>query len=164
MIPDHFDTVQAVSAAHPHLLEQNTRETMTELLWRIITALRQRDARWGLLSKSAGENHTVIAGQRVGVDSLAYGDADEIVDIFKAAHDGPGTGGLTWALDDRRPSNVRVVVPPYPSGQPQEPGPTDPPPVTPPPTIPGTALTAVHAKLDAILAQLNQPLKLEARL
>lgn len=148
VIPDHFDTVQAVSDAHPHLLAQNTRETMTELLWRIIDALRRRDPQWGLLSKSAGENHTVIGGRLVGVDALAYGEDDQIVDIFRAAHDGPGTGGLTWAIDERRPSNTRVVPPPFPGG-------TTPPPDPDPDPPTGTDLTAVHAKLDLILATLD---------
>jgi hypothetical protein len=159
-IPDHFSIVQAVSDAHPQLLAANNKETMTELLWRIVTALREHDPQWGLLSKSAGENHTLIGGLRVGVDSLAYNGADQIVDIFRAAWDGPGTGGLTWGIDERRPSNARVTPPPFPGTAPpvENPPPTTPPPTTPPPT--GTDLAAVHAKLDAILAKLAQPIVL----
>jgi hypothetical protein len=134
-LPDHSSILHAVSDAHPHLIEQNTSATMTELLWRVSVAMHAHDANWGLLSKSAGENHTVIAGQRVSVDALAYGNADEIVDIFRATGDGPGEGGLTWSIDERRPSNVRITPPPFPGAP--APGPVDPPPpVTPPPVTP----------------------------
>lgn len=136
-IPDHLHLVREVSDAHPHLLEQNTRETMTELLWRVAVALHAHDPLWGLLSKSASENHTVIAGQQVAVDALAYGTSNEIVDIFRAAWDGPGTGGLTWNVDERRPSNVRVTPPPFPGQEPKpDPEPEPKPPVPNPPTTP----------------------------
>jgi hypothetical protein len=159
-IPDHFDTLQAVSDAHPHLLAANSRESMTELLWRAAVALHARDANWGLLSKSAGENHTVIAGQRVAVDALAYGNSDEIVDIFRAAYDGPGQGGLTWGIDERRPSNTRVTPPTFPGAPVPEPKP-EPKPEPPPVVIPappavdlGPVIAAIR-ELDAQLTALR---------
>jgi hypothetical protein len=153
MIPDHSHIVQAVSDAHPHLIAQNTTATMTELLWRVAVALHYADDRWGLLSKSAGENHTVIAGQRVSVDAVAYGDSDEIVDIFRATGDGPGTGGLTWSVDERRPSNVRVTPPPFPGDVPVDP-PDEPGPVDPPPT--GDVQAALLAEILGLRALLQQ--------
>jgi hypothetical protein len=149
-IPDHFDTLLAVSAAHPHLLAENSRASMTELLWRAAYALQSRDPNWGLLSKSAGENHTEIPGAgRVAVDALAYGASDEIVDIFRAAYDGPGTGGLTWSIDHRRPSNVRVSVPAPPGVVPK---PTEPPP--PPAPQPPPVDSGLRTALELIFAQL----------
>jgi hypothetical protein len=138
-IPDHFVHVKAVSDAYPHLLAENSRASMTELLWRVAYKLSTIDANWGLLSKSEGENHTVIVGKRVAVDALAYSDSHQIVDIFGSAYDGPGQGRLTWGIDERRPSNVFTPVPPFP-GAPvppvEEPKPPVVPPVAPPaPTI-----------------------------
>jgi len=162
-IPDHLDTLQRVSAEHPHLLAANTRESMTELLWRAAVALNFRDANWGLLSKSAGENHTVIAGQRVAVDALAYGNSDHIVDIFRAAYDGPGKGDLTWGVDERRPSNVRVTPPPF-AGTTPEPKPEPPPPAPQPqPVACGFQPTNLAAVVDLLSLLLREQQALAAQ-
>jgi hypothetical protein len=154
MIPDHAAIVQGVSDAHPHLLRENRKPEMTELLWRSALALAAHDPKWGLLSKSEAENHTVIAGRRVAVDALAYGDSDQIVDIFANAYDGPGTGALAWHVDGRRPSNTRIDVPPF-EGEEPSPGP-DPDPDPPPPVEDPT----VVALLTQIAAGLQQALLL----
>lgn len=137
-IPDHFAVVKNVSDEHPALLAANSPESMTELLWRIADELhRNFDGRWGLLQKSAGENHTTIGGLMVGVDSLAFKGSDQIVDIFRAAYDGPGQGGLTWGIDDRRPSNTWVAPPVFAASSPETPMPGEP--GTPTPTQPPPA-------------------------
>lgn len=129
-IPNLSRVVNGISAEHPHLLAANNRESMTELLWRIADELyRFHDERFGLLSKSAGENGTVIAGIRVGVDALAYQGSDECVDIFGSVGDGAGKGSLTWDVKPRRESNTWVKPParigiPVPNLPP--PGPPDP--------------------------------------
>jgi hypothetical protein len=116
-IPNLSRVVHGVSGEHPHLLAENSRESMTELLWRVADELhRFHDERFGLLSKSEGENHTEIGGIMVAVDALAYQGSDQVVDIFANAYDGRGTGGLTWGPDERRPSNKWVKPPLFAGG------------------------------------------------
>jgi hypothetical protein len=114
-IPNREDIVQAVSAAHPHLIQQNTRESITELLWRTVSALAQADARFGFLSKSPGENHVEIPGAGlVAIDAVAFQGEHNVVDIFRSAGDGPGTGSVGWGeTDERRDSNLWVKAVPF---------------------------------------------------
>jgi hypothetical protein len=142
-IPDHSKIVRAVSNQFPHLLAANTRESITELLWRSLTALADHDSRWGFLSKSEGENHTVIAGQRVALDAGAYRDERASVDFFGSAGDGPGKGSLSWGVDEhRRESNKWLPVVPF-NGEPAKP-------IEPKPQ-PAPAVT--RAELEAVRAQ-----------
>ena len=77
-IPDLSHVVRAVDEVHPHLLQTNDADAVREFYWRAAWALQQVDSRFGMLSKSAGENHHVIAGQRVALDAVAYGEASAI--------------------------------------------------------------------------------------
>jgi hypothetical protein len=117
-IPDHFHIVQAVHSSHPHLIATNSRETVTEFLWRAATALAEHDPNWGFLSKSPGENGTEIPGVgRVAIDALAYRNEHPSVDIVGSAGDGPGRGSITWGIDEhRRVSNSWVPVVPFGGG------------------------------------------------
>jgi hypothetical protein len=158
-IPDHFLALKAVSDAHPELLAENSRASMTELLWRVAAALNAVDPNWGLLSKSPGENHTEIGGLLVAVDALAYGTSDEIVDIFGSAYDGPGKGSLTWHVDERRPSNKWVTPPPFPGTPVPVPVPTPTPtpvpaPVPQPPAVDQVLRDAV-IELGRVMQDLN---------
>jgi hypothetical protein len=123
-IPNDFAIVQRINEEYPHLIAKNTPETIKEFYWRVIWALHQKDPRWGMLSKSAGENGQVIEGIRVSVDAIAYKDQTPIVDILKSAGDGPGTGGITWGVDPhRRDTNLWVQPLPFPTHEePEEPG------------------------------------------
>ena len=113
-IPNDFAVVKRVHDAHPHLVAQNSKASIKEFYWRAAWALHQHDARWGMLSKSEGENHQVIEGVRVSVDAVAYKDEEPVVDILSSAGDGPGTGRITWGVDeDRRESNRWVQPPPF---------------------------------------------------
>lgn len=110
------------------------------------------DARWGM--KNAG------GGRPTSKDTIAYDLGDgriRIWDLISAV----GTGQGRLVEDPRSEDITGQVFEPQPPvdhlgvGQPQEPdqpGPTDPPPPT------GTDLAAVHAKLDAILAELKRPI------
>lgn len=121
-IPNKREIVERVDREHPHLLRQNTKATCTEFLWRAVDALHDEDENFGLLTKSQGENHTIIAGHRVAVDAVAYKGSDEVVDIMRGAGDGPGTGGVAWGVDERRPSNQWLDPPPFEGGtEPTEP-------------------------------------------
>lgn len=126
-IPNRFDIVQQVHLANPHLIQENTRKTITEFLWRVVAKLAQADPRFGFLSKSPGENGTEIPGVgRVALDALCYQGEHPSVDIVVAAGDGPGSGGIGWSEDPhRRTSNLWVQAVPFP-GTPQPP-PPDPP-------------------------------------
>lgn len=178
-IPNHFDTAQRVAAQHEHLLKANTPEACTELLWRIIDALNRRDQMWGLVSKSAGEKHCIIGGERVAIDAITYGNAPEVVDIFVGAHDAPNPTSLSWQIHPRRPSNVRVTPPPFqgeapgPRPEPEpEPGP-DPKPTDPRPPAPvdfgpllaelmllnGTLLrveAAINGRADQVVGKIDE--------
>jgi hypothetical protein len=126
-MPNLFHIVQRVSAEHPHLIAQNTPETIRELYWRVAVALHAADPKMGMLTKSADENHHVIDGQRFAVDAVAHQDLEPIVDIFASAGDGPGQGRIVWNVDeDRRESNKWAVPPKFPGEPIIEP----PPPVT----------------------------------
>jgi hypothetical protein len=113
-IPNHFHIVQRIDNEHPHLIKANNKETIREFYWRAAWALHQHDPKWGMLTKSAGENHQVINDLRVSVDAVAYKDAVPIVDILTSAGDGPNTGGITWGVEEhRRESNLWVAPPPF---------------------------------------------------
>lgn len=127
-LPNHFAIVERVNAAHPHLLAVNSRDTIRELYWRIAWALHQHDPNWGMLTKSEAENHQVIEGLRVSCDAIAYKGAVPIVDIIGSAGDGPGTGRITWGVDQhRRESNLWVAPPPFRGAQPAAPPTAHPP-------------------------------------
>jgi hypothetical protein len=113
-IPDRKDVLDAINAEFPHLIAMNTPATVKEFYWRGGWALFQADPKFGFLSKSAGENGHDINGQRVSVDAFAYKGSDEVVDAIGSAGDGPGTGSVTWGIDERRPSNVWVQPTPFP--------------------------------------------------
>lgn len=128
-IPNRFDIVQQVHLAHPHLIQENTRKTITEFLWRVVARLAQADPRFGFLSKLPAENHVEIPGAGlVSIDAIAYQGEHNVVDIVSSAGDGPGNGGITWGeTHERRPSNLWVQAVPFP-GTPQPPqDPPDPP-------------------------------------
>lgn len=156
-IPNRFDIVKAIDAAHPTLIQRNTRESVTEFLWRVVWALAQTDANFGFLSKSAGENHTDIPGAgMVALDALCYKGEHNSVDIAHSAGDGPGTGGIAWAEDEeRRPSNLWVQAVPFP-GQ----GPTPIP--EPEPEPPSSDLEERVAALEAWKAEVT-PLIVDAQ-
>jgi hypothetical protein len=113
-IPNHFAVIQRIDAEHPLLIATNSRETVREFYWRAACALHEHDPNWGMLSKSDSENHQTIEGLRVSVDAVAYKGATPIVDILTSAGDGPGTGGITWGVEEhRRESNLWVQPPPF---------------------------------------------------
>jgi hypothetical protein len=113
-IPNHFAIVQRVHAENPQLIAINSKETVKEFYWRAAWALHQHDPNWGMLTKSDAENHQVIEGLRVSVDAVAYKNEKPIVDILSSAGDGPGTGGITWGIDeDRRETNLWIQPPPF---------------------------------------------------
>jgi hypothetical protein len=127
-IPDHSHIARAVSDAQPHLLRENSKASITELLWRTVSALADHDPNWGFLTKSDGENHTVIEGHRVAVDAVAYRGQVPVVDLFGSAGDGPGTGRLTWGVDPhRRATNLWLAAIPFPGSVPPPPPPPPPP-------------------------------------
>lgn len=142
-IPNREDIVRAVSNAHPHLIQQNTRESITELLWRVVSALAQADARFGFLSKSPAENHVEIPGAgRVAIDAIAFRDEHNVVDIFGSAGDGPGTGSVGWSeTDERRDTNLWVKAVPFP------------PPPPPPPELPSDDILK---RLEALEQEMKQ--------
>jgi hypothetical protein len=126
-IPNYFDIVRRVNAEHPHLVQQNTRESCAEFMWRVVWALHQHDPKVGFLGKSSSENHIVIAGERVSIDAIAYFGVEPVVDILSSAGDGPGTGGIGWSVEPhRRASNQWVQPVAFPGSSP--PAPTPPPP------------------------------------
>jgi hypothetical protein len=131
-IPNHFHVVQAMNRAYPDLIAANTMDTVKEFMWRTVWALYLHDAHWGFLSKSPAEHGMELAGVgRVSVDAIAYKGAEPVVDILSSAGDGPGTGGITWGVDEhRRPSNLWMQPVPFPNGAPP-PDPPDVPPVPP---------------------------------
>ena len=146
-IPNRFDIVQAVNAAHPQLIKTNTRATATEFLWRVVAALSLADPGFGFLSKLPAENGVDIpdAG-KVSIDAIAYRGENNVVDLIGSAGDGPGTGTIGWReTDERRPSSVWVKAVPFPGGQ------TEPPP-TPPPTGP----TDILKRIGEIEQQLKE--------
>ena len=84
-------TPEEEAQCSPHLLQQNTKPTVTEFMWRAVRRMHEHDPKVGLLTKSAAENHIVIQGNRYSVDAFAYaGVHDRVVDILLAAGDGPG--------------------------------------------------------------------------
>jgi hypothetical protein len=144
--PNHLSVVQAVDAQFPQLLQANSRDTCREFLWRAMTALHAADAKWGFLSKSEGENHTVIPGVgRVSVDAIAYQGWDGVVDIMQSAGDGPGTGGVGWSVDDKKPDNVWVQPIPFVDDGNGGGEHIEPPPPPPPPPPPSDILAAIEA-------------------
>lgn len=128
MPPDHSHIVRAIDAQFPHLLRTNTRETCREFLWRAAWALAQVDPRWGMLSKSAGENHVVINEQMVAIDAVTYLDWDGVVDIIANNSAAPEPGRPSWGIDGKRPSNVWVQAVPFRADGDPVPTPTPPPP------------------------------------
>lgn len=127
-VPNRFDVVQAVNAAHPHLIRENSTEAVREFLWRTVAALAAADPRFGFLSKLPAENGIDIPGAgRVSIDAIAYQGEHNVVDIISSAGDGPGTGGIGWGeTHERRPSSVWVPAVPFPGASIPDPEP-DPP-------------------------------------
>jgi hypothetical protein len=111
--------------------------------------------RWGM--KNAG------GGRPTSKDTIAFDLGDGRIRIWDLIS-GAGTGRGTLVADPHSEDITGQVFEPQPPvdhlgvGQPpvENPPPTTPPPSTPPPT--GSDLAAVHAKLDAILAKLAQPI------
>jgi hypothetical protein len=121
-IPDHFHIVRAVNAAHPQLLAINSPDTIREFYWRAADALHQHDPRWGMLSKSGGEQgHEIEGAGRVAHDAVAYKDVTPIVDIIAGAG-GIGVASAVWqVVEQRRESNKWVKPPRYIDNDHQEP-------------------------------------------
>ena len=111
-LPDHFPVVQAIDAAHPQLLQRNTRTTVAEFYWRAARALHQRDPEWGMLRRDEDDDHHIVEGVRVSIDCVAHRSAKRIVDFLQSAGDGPGTGRLTWSVSARPLDPQRWVQPP----------------------------------------------------
>jgi hypothetical protein len=111
-IPDHFHTVRAVNDAHPQLLQRNDHDSVKEFYWRAAWALHQSDPRFGFLSKSPGEAHQVIEGTRTAEDAVAYGDADECVDIITNVL-GTGPAHPAWQVVARRSTNTWIQPPAF---------------------------------------------------
>jgi hypothetical protein len=153
-IPNRFDIVQAVNAAHPQLIRTNTRATVAEFLWRAVAALSLADPNFGFLSKLPAENGVEIPGVgKVSIDAIAYRGEHNVVDIMGSAGDGPGKGSIYWGESDkRRPSSVWVQPVPFPGGEPVPP--TEPP--TQPPTPPSPGNTSDILKR---IGELEQQLK-----
>lgn len=107
--PNHFHIVQQTSNAHAHLIQQNTPGTIRALYQRVARALFLHDPQWGMLTKTPGENHQLVAGQPVAVDAVIYKKTQQVVDIFSSAGDGPGKGGLVWGHQPKRDSNNWIV-------------------------------------------------------
>lgn len=115
-IPNRFDIVQAVNAAHPQLIRTNTRATATEFLWRVVTALAAEDPRFGFLSKLPAENHVEIPGAGlVSIDAISYQGEYNVIDIIGSAGDGPGSGAIGWSeTDQRRATSIWIAAVPFP--------------------------------------------------
>jgi hypothetical protein len=114
-IPDHFHVVRAINDAHPQLLQKNDHDSVKEFYWRAAWALHQSDPKFGFLSKSPGEAHQVIEGQRVANDAVAYRDAAECVDIIVDVH-GDGPAKPAWQVVPRRSTNTWVQPPAFRGG------------------------------------------------
>ena len=152
-IPDFFHIVRAIHDANPQLLQRNDHDSVKEFYWRAAWALQQADGKFGFLTKSPGEAGQVINGVRVAEDAVAYGEADECVDIIANVL-GNGPAHPAWQVVGRRSTNLRADVPPF-----ETPG--TPPPPPPPPPVGGVVVprqdefAAVVAELHALEARVN---------
>jgi hypothetical protein len=115
-IPNRFDIVKDVDAAHAHLLQTNDGASIKEFYWRAAWALHRADRKFGMLRKVVPEKgHEIPGAGYVAVDAVCYDGEHNIVDIIQAAGDHPRRGYATWGEDDRRrPTAVWVQPPPYP--------------------------------------------------
>ena len=149
--PDHFHIVRGVHDAHPHLLQRNDEATIKEFYWRAAWALHQADARWGMLTKSAGEaGHDIPGVGRVAHDAVCYVDRVPIVDIIAGAMNPGHPAAPAWGIaQERRESNKWVAPVRYPEK-----------PVDPPDDDLAAAIRTLQADLQATRARLSE---LEAR-
>jgi len=116
-IPYEFDDVNAIDAAYPHLLQQNTRESCGEFTERVILRLAAQDRNWGHVGKSGAQNQ--YRGH--AVDAIMYKTVpDKVVDIIVGAGDRTPTNPA-WGEDE---SGGQPWMPPIPL----EDGGTEPPP------------------------------------
>jgi hypothetical protein len=121
-LPNDIAIVEAIDRAYPELLQQNTAETVREFYWRATNALHEVDPKWGMLTKTQGENHQVIGGERVAIDAAAYIGSDEVVDFLTRAGDGPtAPADVVWQIKPRRPENLWLNPVPFEDEEPEEP-------------------------------------------
>lgn len=88
-VPYEFDVVQAVNAAYPHLLQQNTGASCGEFTERVVWELAKTDDKWGHVGKNPGQNqHNGHA-----IDAVMYRSdiPDNVVDIINSSGDGNPT-------------------------------------------------------------------------
>jgi hypothetical protein len=154
-IPNDAAIVWGIDRAFPHLLERNDLASVREFTWRAARALHEHDPKWGMLSKSAGENgQDIPVVGRVAVDALAYLGEVPSVDIVLDAGSGEPTRPA-WGIDEhRRPSNLWIAPPPFADASaPVTPPVTPPvvPPVTPPAADPLAARVEVLARAVDLL-------------
>lgn len=65
--------------------------------YNVAIELHAKDDNWGLLSKSAAQNHgTDVNGNMFGVDTLLYRDTRQIIDILTSGTEHP----VTWQEKD----------------------------------------------------------------
>jgi len=105
--PNHYDVVKATADEFPDLLRTNTLDSIARFMQILGPRMRERDPRWGYLTKMPAEKHfTLPSGQLVGVDAFCYDrEIMQVVDVLTNAAD-PGAAGPAWQEKERRPSSV----------------------------------------------------------
>lgn len=113
MTPNHYEIVQSIAKQYYYLLQENTYNSIAELMQRIGTALGDKDPNWGYLSKLPSEKHIVLPdGRFVAVDSFIYKTTNQVVDVLGNAID-KGTASTTWTFQPKRDYNNWTEIKPY---------------------------------------------------
>lgn len=95
MVPNHFGVVQAVNAAHPELLQQNTIESCGKFTEYVVWDLAQKfpSEGWGHVGKTGGQ--TQYNGHAVDA-IMSKLDLSKAIDIISNAHNPPSQGSSAW--------------------------------------------------------------------
>jgi len=89
-VPYEMDTVNAINAQYPHLLQTNSGETCGEFTERVVVELAKKDDKWGHVGKRPGQNQ--YNGH--AIDAVMYRSddiPDNVVDIINSSGDGVPT-------------------------------------------------------------------------
>lgn len=155
--PNRIDVVRQVSEADParFACAHTGRPCEADWIKAVAWALHQTDARWGLNMKRDSDSQ----GLSLDVVTWRLGPTDRHVQAFDICGAcGGGSPSVVWnditvAATIGQPGTARWVRPQPVAGTPP-PTPTPEPPAKPPPTPSPVDLSAVLAKLDAILAEI----------
>ena len=104
--PNHYYVVDQLANERADLLQENTEDSILEFMTLLGPRLKNVDAEWGYLTKTAAEKHlTLQNGQYIAVDAFIYRRTSQVVDVLTNAVEDSGGSGPAWQEKPKRSMN-----------------------------------------------------------